>query len=423
MISAGRVCGAFSLLLALASLRAQPLYVVHDLGTLGGTSSAGNALNDSGQVTGAANLEDDTAQMAFVSGFDGAPPLMNVGTLGGSESFGQSITVYGQVAGSSKIEGDVFFRAFLTGPNGSGLMNLGTLGGSSSYAFGVNGSGQVAGQSLVAGNSTTHAYLSNGGGGALHDLGTLPGGTASFGQGVNASGQVTGYSSTDSGFNHAFISEVSGGALRDLGTLGGRFSFGAAINDRGQVTGRSEVSTIGQHAFRSGPNGGPLLDLGTLGGFSSFGEGINNNGDVVGYSYLSDNGTQHAFLYMTKMGMLDLNASLVPGSGWVLSEARAINDRGQITGVGSVDGNTHAYLLTLAPTQLRITSITRLENGHVLIRGEGTPAQTYAVEAANTAQSRFTQLAIMTAGNDGGLEFEDSDAPSFPRRFYRFVAP
>src|SRR3954453_23133447 len=118
MIPAGRVCGVLSLLIALAPLHAQPLYVVRDLGTLGGTSSAGNALNQSGQVTGAANLEDDTAQMAFLSASDGAPPLVNIGTLGGSESFGQSVSISGRVAGSSKIEGDIFFRAFLTGPNG-----------------------------------------------------------------------------------------------------------------------------------------------------------------------------------------------------------------------------------------------------------------------------------------------------------------
>ena len=410
------------LLSAACAVHAQGLYSVLDLGTLGGTTSAGNAINENGEVTGTAYLPEDAGQNAFLTGPDGAKPLQPLGTLGGTESFGQGIDATRRVAGSSRLEGDAAFRAFLSGPDGGALMNLGTLGGSNSYGVGVNGAGQVAGYSLVSGNAITHAFLSAPGGGALKDLGALVPAASSFAAGVNASGQVTGYSGTANG-NRAFISEPNGGALRDLGTLGGRFSFGTAINNGGQVTGRSETSTIGQHAFRSGPNGGPLLDLGTLGGFSSFGLGINNSGVVVGYSYLSDNIAQHAFLYRTDLGMIDLNAQLVSGTGWTLVEARAINDRGQITGVGMIGGQTHAYLLTPVPNALRITSIRRLENGHVLIRGEGTPAQQYAVQAANDLKSPFVQLATMVAANDGTLQFEDSDASNFPRRFYRFVAP
>jgi probable HAF family extracellular repeat protein len=406
-----------------AALQAQLLYSVVDLDTLGGTSSAGNAVNSNGQVTGAADLVDDDAQNAFLSGVDGAQPLQGLGTLGGSESFGQAIDATGRVAGTSKVEGDVAFRAFLSAPNGGALANLGTLGGGNSYGLAVNGSGQVAGYSLLTGNSVTHAFLSAPDGGALKDLGTLTGGPNSFAYAVNASGQVAGYSSTVSGFNHAFMSEANGGALRDLGTLGGRFSFGFAINDAGQVAGRSELSTIGQHAFRSFPNGGPLLNLGTLGGSSSSARGINNSGTVVGESLLGDNSTQHAFLYTTETGMLDLNAHLPAGSGWVLTEARAINDRGQITGVGMFGGRTRGFLLTRFPSVLRITSITRLTNGHVLIKGVGTPSQTYAVQATSDVRTAFVQLATMMAANDGELQFEDAEAAIFSKRFYRFVAP
>src|SRR4051812_31750466 len=90
MNSTRRFSSVLLLLIALAPLHAQQrLYFVTDLGTLGGTASAGNALNQSGQVTGAATLDDDNQQMAFLSGADGAAPLINIGALGGSESFGQ----------------------------------------------------------------------------------------------------------------------------------------------------------------------------------------------------------------------------------------------------------------------------------------------------------------------------------------------
>lgn len=36
------------------------------------------------------------------------------------------------------------------------------------------------------------------------------------------------------------------------------------------------------------------------------------------------------------------------GSGWVLGEAYAINDAGQIAGYGNIGGEEHAFLLTPA---------------------------------------------------------------------------
>lgn len=413
---------AFLLILTQPKLRAQLTYNVLDLGTLGGMSSAGSGVNENGQVAGTSYLDGDNVQNAFYTGANGALPLRNLGTIGGSESFAQAINASVQVAGTSRITGDTAFHAFLSAVNGGALSDLGTLGGTNSYGYGVNGAGQVAGYANIAG-SQTRAYLSDSNGGTLRNLGVLTGGTSSFAFAVNASGQVTGYSGTASGFNHAFISDSNGGALRDLGTLGGRFSFGTAINDSGQVTGRSEPSGTGQHAFRSGPNGGALLDLSTLGGFSSFGEGINSAGAVVGYSYLNDNSTQHAFLYTTANGMRDLNSLLVASGGWVLNDARAINDRGQITGVGTIGGKTHAFLLTPAVSAISITSISKAANGNIVIQGVGGAFQNHGVEATANLGEAFVRIATITAASDGTLQFQDTESGNFRRRFYRFVYP
>jgi probable HAF family extracellular repeat protein len=43
--------------------------------------------------------------------------------------------------------------------------------------------------------------------------------------------------------------------------------------------------------------------------------------------------------------MSDLNSLIPPNSGWTLSEAFGINDTGQITGTGAINGATHAFLL------------------------------------------------------------------------------
>jgi probable HAF family extracellular repeat protein len=44
--------------------------------------------------------------------------------------------------------------------------------------------------------------------------------------------------------------------------------------------------------------------------------------------------------------MIDLNTLIPVGPAWVLSEATAINDGGQIVGTGGINGQTHAFLLT-----------------------------------------------------------------------------
>jgi probable HAF family extracellular repeat protein len=131
--------------------------------------------------------------------------------------------------------------------------------------------------------------------------------------------------------------------MKDLGTLGGSISAGSAINDSGQVTGNSYTGGGNVHAFLY--SGGMMQDLGTLaGGSYSYGSGINESGHVVGYSELGSGGN-HAFLYSGGL-MMDLNDLLNPGSGWILTEAHAINDAGQITGKGLYNGQIRAFLLT-----------------------------------------------------------------------------
>jgi len=68
--------------------------------------------------------------------------------------------------------------------------------------------------------------------------------------------------------------------------------------------------------------------------------GINNSGQVVGYS----NG--RPFLYNGGV-MTNLNDLIDQASGWTLNEANAINDSGQIVGIG-MDMN-RALLLTPTP--------------------------------------------------------------------------
>ncbi len=291
--------------MALAAGSAQAVtYTVTDLGSLSTSIiwSQATGINASGQVVGFSDLADGTSHAFLYSG--GA--MQDLGTLGGPPSNGSSawgINNSGQVAGSSSLTAVVYVHAFLY--SGGAMHDLGTLCndlgqcGPNSYALGINASGQVAGQADIPGETASHAALYSGG--SWSDLGTLGGNSQA--QGINNSGQVVGW------FYNNNINEI-------------------------------------QHAFLY--SGGIMLGLDTLGGSQSFAYGINDSGQVVGWSTFPPyNYTSHAFLYSGGV-MTDLNALLASNAtGWVLSQANAINDAGQIVGMMDLNGAAwHAFLLT-----------------------------------------------------------------------------
>jgi probable HAF family extracellular repeat protein len=190
----------------------------------------------------------------------------------------------------------------------------------------------------------------------ITDLGTL-GGTNSEGWAINASGQVVGSSDiTGPGDTHAFL--YDGNSMQDLGTLGGSLSAAYGINDSGQVVGQSTLTgdiehngVLDDHAFLY--DGSSMQDLGTLGGTSSYANGINASGQVVGTYVTEDiayNSYDHAFLYDGSV-MFDLCALVdCVVAGWdTFFTAEAINDNGDITGNGQINGALHAFRVSAVP--------------------------------------------------------------------------
>jgi len=216
-----------------------------------------------------------------------------------------------------------------------------TLGGPSNTVNGINANGQVVGVSdLKLDPGRHHAFLLSTSG-YLQDLGAIPGSyrstLSSAASAVNDSGEVTGsaISPTD-GRLHAFL--YDGGPLQDLGTLGGTGSGGYGINDSGLIAGGSEKADFTAHAFLVVD--GVMKDLGTLGGHYSYATGVNASGAVTGESTLSDNTTQHSFIYSNR-AMHDIG--ILPGG--TISQAYAINASDEVTGVADdVSGQDHAFL-------------------------------------------------------------------------------
>jgi len=241
-------------------------------------------------------------------------------------------------------------RAFLWDEH-NGMQDLGTLGtGNDAWGDFVNDHGQVSGfvytdstPNPATGLPTTHPFLWEEGKG-MTDLGSL-GGTlagsevANIQGALNNRGQVTG-GATLAGdlIVHPFL-WTKPGPMQDLGTLGGDCGKANAINDAGEVVGEADVpGPCGQtpHAFLWKSN--VMTDLGTLDGDGcSYAAAINSSGQIVGDSNACDDSVRHAVLWQDGQ-VIDFNTRIPSDSTLSLTRAFAINDRGEIAGVGTPSG-------------------------------------------------------------------------------------
>ncbi len=258
-----------------------------------------------------------------------------------------------------------------------------------SFAYAINNSGQAAGASFnIPGHARAFVWD-----GATHKIGSLPGYPYSEARGISDTGLIAGFAETGHAdrlrawVSHAFVRQPDG-SLLDLGTLGGPYSAAYAVSPSGSVAGKADTDSEATHAFLWTEDGG-MTDLGTLGGANSAAYAVSSTGTVAGVSETDDSGTRHGFssasgqicdlaplpsmetsaayavngtdqvvgTSQTASGMkratlwqngrpTDLNTLLPPHSGWVLTEARAINDHGQIAGQGFLNGKPCAFLLT-----------------------------------------------------------------------------
>lgn len=355
-------------------------------GLPGGASSAAFWINSNGLIAGnSQNGEFDPVipsvpELRAVIWKDGK--IRDLGTLGGSSSFSQAVNDRGQVMGlalNDTLDSFSFYYQFLfcfpfqicpanaTETRGfvwdeeNGMQDIGTLGGPDTFPSLINNHGQIAGFSYTdstpqptTGLPTLHPFLWEKGKG-MKDLGSLGGTNTASVNGLNERGEVVGgaYLPGDL-IIHPFL--WGGEKLLDLVAppFGGSADGEAAwINEAGEVVGGAGVPAPcpgsnppreAAHAFLWKNN--VMTDLGALpGNHISEANFINSNSQIVGDSWPCDFSTATAFLWEDG-SLVDLNALVPQDSQLYMFTASFISDRGEIGAFGALpDGDSHAVLL------------------------------------------------------------------------------
>jgi len=327
---------------------AAPTFTILDIGPVGPAGSVTD-INDSGQVVGRALFPGFTYYHAYV--WSGGV-MTDLGTLGYNyDSRAEGINNSTDVVGYYRQNppGDNDHRAVIW--SGGIGTDIGTLGGAEATASYVSDSGQIVGTSVTsAQGGPWHGFLLDAG--VWTDLGALPNPTpypwyenSSNAYSMNSQGQIVGDSYVDRSSvedpQHAVL--FFNGWVQDLGTLGGQWSSAFSINEKGDIVGYASDADEAGRAFIW--TDGNMTELGTLGGSESAAYDIDELGQIVGWADVGGDLQRHAFLWEGGL-MTDLNTLIPDNTGWLLSEARALNDIGWIAGIGTYQGARHGFILT-----------------------------------------------------------------------------
>ena len=338
------------LLAAATPALAQPLYTVTDLGRLPGFTYSTFPLdvNNRGEVVGMA--QGGAMYNAFiwdaVSGMRALPPVPGEETR---SSTAVGINDQGDIIGFSGQSGGSHMVGWLY-RNGQYTL-LGTMPGyDGCLPASINNNREIVGKAtgLDALWPSTNFYWSP----TTGMINVTPGPQAEL-YGINDAGVICG------GFRSGNAEGITTwnmrtGVVSDLGILfGAGLAFGYDINESGRVAGVNTFYDISGHpsayAVYVEP-GQPVVDLGI---YQSAALSINERGDMVGTRPFGNNSTFYSWMFSPQTGLIpDLHA-VVADNAYIarISNARAINDAGQIIATGDnghfpTDLSRRGFILT-----------------------------------------------------------------------------
>jgi probable HAF family extracellular repeat protein len=248
-------------------------------------------INDQEMVAGSLQMPQD---LRFTRAFRWSHGTLEVlDSLGGSYSAGNAINNAGHVAGSAQLRGAAKHAVLWRTKE---PLDLGLLpGGDYSNARDINDQDEVVGDANVIANGRPNAFAWYGG--QMHRLPELSRSTFCSAQALNHQGEIIGSCDLPNGSAHGVI--WRGGHAEDLGTLGDDDAPSTAldINRRTQVVGSSEIEDGMLRAFLW--QHGRMYDLNTAiaprsGWVLLAASRINDAGEIAGRGFYK--GAIHAFL-------------------------------------------------------------------------------------------------------------------------------
>jgi probable HAF family extracellular repeat protein len=316
-IGVALVASAFFVVAAHAELT----YRIYPLGDLdeGGQTSA-NAVNTHGSVAGVTPIDGKPAAVVWNEGIATHIPLGPDQT-----EVANGINNAGTVVGMI-VQNDFTQHAYSW--NGKSVT---LLPGLDAQATAINNAGEIAGYTTAKG--AQQATIWNGGQATVLDI---PGAIQSSVNAINNHGDVVG-DYFDGTSTHAFIDH--NGKISELLSADASGNAAIAINDKDQVVVKS-TGKFFTDAVRW--QNGALQQQSTPLSGGNFVEayGINDSGSIVGFSAA-------AGPTLWNEGVpTNLNTLLPANSGWQIGGADAINNRGQIIGIGDFKHQTETFIMT-----------------------------------------------------------------------------
>jgi len=311
--------------LVLAAPAAAASYRVIDLGTLGGRSSGATDLNDAGAIAGWSRTASGQAHAVVWR----AGHMIDIGTLGGPSSRATSISNTFAVVGTSTVTAGGTPHAFLWRANQGSMHNLGRP-----LPVRIGDTGAIVGNATNAAGESVAAYRSRHGWIRL----PLKGFDGSHGEDVNDAGTAVGTLFDDPHGSAPFM--YANGVLTVLPPVPTAAETSAdAINDAGLIAGQT-FDPLGIVLW----DGSSWHPVATPGLVEPEIRDMNDCGQIVGAHHPVQFFIPHAFLIANGTAV-DLNSRIPSGSGWRLGAATAINDVGEIVGIGRHNGHQRAFLL------------------------------------------------------------------------------
>jgi autotransporter-associated beta strand protein len=285
---------------------------------------------------------------------------------------------------------------------GAGTLTVGALNTDSTFSGSITGNGVTSLRksgsgtlTLYGGNPFTGATLHQSG--TLIVFGTLSSSTLQMEDGAVLSGR---------------------GLIGPIAGTGGTASPGANPGVSAGTLNCGSLLWTPQHLYRAELNG-------TVPGIShdqlNVAGTVNLGGAALDVKLGFAGAVSNEFVIINNDG-----SDAVVGTFAGLPEGATLSVKGAPFRISYVGGSGNDVTLTqlAAGTPPKGSGLTKLPNGHMQIGGEGLAGQLYQVQATtHLSAPSWVVIGEATANVAGTFSFTDTNAPSFPTRFYRFVAP